>query len=291
MNKKINLHFFQLITVLMLSLLTNTAFAQKSSGVIKGEIKNLEPASSVQNTSAVKETEEVNDEVTLSVSASRNNVRFLLRPKQEAVISSQMVGVISDIKFAVGQRFKKGDTLISLKCGVQNAQVQAQRARVKEYSLTHQSNKDLLAGSAVSKYEVDITRSQLNQQSALLKEAVIVASLCNVKAPFTGGVVSVDVNEFEIVSLGTPLLKIIDDNSLVMSLNIPSFWINKVSVGNFFTINVDETNGNYRAKVTGVSPAIDPVSKTIELRAVLAQKAPELRPGMSGSTSLDFSEK
>ena len=285
------MYTFRLTAVLILSLLTNIGLAQKSSGVIKGEINSSATKSSILSADISKEKQEVNDEVTLSVSASRNNVRFLLRPKQEAVISSQMVGVISDIKFAVGQRFKKGDTLISLKCGVQNAKVQAQRARVKEYTLTHQSNKDLLAGNAVSKYEVDITKSQLNQQSALLREATIVASLCSVKAPFTGGVVSVDANEFEIVSLGTPLLKIIDDNSLVMSLNIPSFWINKVNVGNFFTINVDETNGSYRAKVTGVSPAIDPVSKTIELRAVLAQKASELRPGMSGSTTLDFSEK
>ena len=71
--------------------------------------------------------------------------------------------------------------------------------------------------------------------------------------------------------------------------NIPSTFINKVNKGDFFVVDVDETAKSYRAKVTGVSPAIDPVSKTIELRAVLVQKSAELRPGMSGSAQLNFS--
>lgn len=280
------------ILILGLTLLfINNTYAQKSSGTIRGEIIN--PVEQVERkvVPVINKNNAVNKELqTSSIGSSKNRVRFLLRPQNEAIIATQMSGVISNIKFNVGQRFNKGDILVSLRCGMQNAQLEAQRARVREALLTYRSNKDLLAGNAVSQYEADIAQAQLSQQNATLKESKLVASLCNVKAPFSGGVVSVDVNEFETVSTGTPLLSIINDNSLVMSLNIPSTFINKVNKGKFFTIVVDETSKNYKAKVTGVSPAIDPVSKTIELRAVLVQKSPELKPGMSGTAKLNFTD-
>ena len=279
---------FYIVLAALLTAIGTDAFAQKSSGTIRGEIINKTPSSAQINIPAPKTEASRIPNITAK---SRNDVRFLLRPNNEASIASQMSGVITDIKFNVGQRFLKGDVLVSLKCGIQNARVAAQRARVREASLTYQSNKELLAGNAVSQFEVDISKSQLDQQNASLRETSIVASLCLVKAPFSGGVVSVDVNEFETVSTGEPLLEIIDDSSLNMSLNIPSTFINKVSKGNFFTIDVDETAKSYRAQVTGVSPAIDPVSKTIELRAVLVQKSAELKPGMSGSAQLNFSAK
>ncbi len=288
MNNKINQYSTFFVATLIMFTAIDSASAQKSSGTIQGEIIN-QPVPEITEKNNQKEN--VKDELPFSVKSSSSNVRFLLRPKSEAIIASQMSGAISSIKYNVGQRFKKGDVLIALRCGVQNAQLSAQRARVEEYTLTYKSNQDLLKGNAVSQYEVDIAKAQLNQQRAQLKESSIVANLCQVRAPFSGGIVSVEVNEFETVSSGAPLLKVIDDSSLIMSLNVPSTLINKVNKGNFFTIIVDETSGSYRAKVTGVSPAIDPVSKTIELRAVLVKKSPELRPGMSGSAKLNFSEK
>ena len=279
---------FHIVLSALSVVLAADAFAQKSSGTIRGEIINKAP-SSVPINSQPSNAASIVSPTSNIAARSRNDVRFLLRPNNEAAIASQMNGVITDIKFNVGQRFKKGDVLVSLKCGVQNAQVAAQRARVREASLTYKSNQELLAGNAVSKFEVDISKAQVDQQNAVLRESSLVASLCLVKAPFSGGIVSVDVNEFETVSTGEALLEIIDDSSLNMSLNIPSTFINKVNKGDFFVVDVDETAKSYRAKVTGVSPAIDPVSKTIELRAVLVQKSAELRPGMSGSAQLNFS--
>ena len=83
-------------------------------------------------------------------------------------------------------------------------------------------------------------------------------------------------------------MSIVDDSGLVMSLNVPSSFVNKVKPEDKFTVKVDETGKIYAAKVVGVSPAIDPVSKTIELRATLIEGLEELVPGMSGQANLDF---
>jgi len=226
----------------------------------------------------------------LEKESSSSNVRFLLRPKFEVTITSQMTGIINSIEFDIGERFKKGDTLIKLGCGVQNTRIQVQRARVREASLNYKSNKQLLAGSAVSQYEVDISKSKLDQENALLREANIVGSFCQIKAPFDGGVAAVLSDRYELIPSNTALLKIIDDSELLMSLNVPSNLITKVKNGSHFSVKVDETGKSYKAKVIGVSPAIDAVSKSIELRATLVNKTSELKPGMSGKAILDFQD-
>ena len=107
--KKISLKIIMnAVAVLLVSLLViNHGVAQKSSGVLdSGELE--------QYTSTV---EKIDDTVTQGAANAGNAVRFLLRPIREADISPNMTGIVSKIHFNVGQRFKKGNTLISMQCG------------------------------------------------------------------------------------------------------------------------------------------------------------------------------
>jgi len=83
----------------------NVAIAQKSSGVLDSD--------DVKTYST--NVEQINDTVTKDAASAGNAVRFLLRPIREADISPNMTGTVSKIHFNVGQRFNKGDTLISMR--------------------------------------------------------------------------------------------------------------------------------------------------------------------------------
>ena len=256
----------------------NTTFAQKSSGVLDSdEVKTYST-----------NVEQINDTVTKNAANAGNAVRFLLRPIREADISPNMTGTVSKIHFNVGQRFKKGDTLISMRCDSVNAQLKAQKARVQQYKLEFQADQELLQGNAVSRFTADKSKSSLDEQEALYSEALINYKNCKVIAPFSGGVISKEVQAFEAVTPSLVVMSIVDDSGLVMSLNVPSSYVNKVKPEDKFTVTVDETGKTYAAQVVGVSPAIDPVSKTIELRAAIVEGLEELVPGMSGRANLDF---
>ena len=256
----------------------NTAIAQKSSGVLDSD--EVEAYS--------KNVEQINDKVTKDAANAGNAVRFLLRPIREADISPNMTGTVSKIHYNVGQRFKKGATLISMRCDSVNAQLKAQEARVQQYKLEFQADQELLQGNAVSRFTADKSKSSLDEQEALYSEALINYKNCKVTAPFSGGVISKDIQAYEAVTPSLVIMSIVDDSGLVMSLNVPSSYVNKVKPDDKFTVTVDETGKTYAAKVVGVSPAIDPVSKTIELRAAVVEGLEELVPGMSGRANLDF---
>jgi len=276
------------ISLLLLCSFTS-AQAQKQSGSLSNTGNRYTGIPKKQET-AVADLAKENSVLVKSENFS-DEVRFLLRPKFEVDIATQTSGIVEKIAFNVGQRFNKGDLLVKLGCGVQLARLQVQRAKVKESNLNYKSNQQLLVGNAVSRYEVDIAKSQLEQERAKLNEQSILAKLCKVKAPFSGGVATVYIDKYAFITENTELMKLIDDSELLMSLNIPSKWVDKVQNNAFFSVDVDEVNKRYKAKIVGISPAIDPISKTIELRAVLVNKTKELKPGMSGTAILDFSEK
>jgi len=272
--KSIALTIASLTSVVVL----NTAIAQKSSGVLDSD----------EVESYSKNVEQINDTVTKDAANAGNAVRFLLRPIREADISPNMTGIVSKIHYNVGQRFKKGATLISMRCDSVNAQLKAQEARVQQYKLEFQADQELLQGNAVSRFTADKSKSSLDEQEALYSEALINYKNCKVTAPFSGGVISKDIQAYEAVTPSLIIMSIVDDSGLVMSLNVPSSYVNKVKPDDKFTVTVDETGKTYAAKVVGVSPAIDPVSKTIELRAAVVEGLDELVPGMSGRANLDF---
>ena len=91
-----------------LLMVANVGFAQKSSGV-------LEQDDTLTNSYADRVVN-VEDDVTKNAYAVESEVRFLLRPKREAKISANMSGKVSRMHFNVGQRFRRGQTLISLNC-------------------------------------------------------------------------------------------------------------------------------------------------------------------------------
>lgn len=272
----------RLISLVLLSLLLlmglQHAVAQKSSGVLSDD-----PVESFAHS-----VESVDDLVTQNAAAAGNEVRFLIRPIREANISSSMTGTVKKIYYNVGQRFKKGDVLISMQCASIDAQVAAQRARVEQFSLDYQADQQMLQSNAVSRFTADKSKSSLDEQKALLKQAQVDQRNCKVIAPFSGGVTSKDVQAFEAVTPSVIVMSIIDDSGLVISLNVPSSYVNQVQPEDTFTVVVDETAKIYAAKVVGVSPAIDPVSKTIELRAAITEGLGELVPGMSGRANMDF---
>ena len=256
-----------------------SVYAQKSSGTLDDE----------QIKSYTESVESIEDSVTKNASTTGDAVRFLLRPIREADISASMTGTVSQIHYDVGQRFKKGAVLVSMYCASIDAQVAAQQARVKQYNLDFQADQQMLQGNAVSRFTAEKSKSSLDEQKALLTAAQIDKRNCKVIAPFSGGVISKDVQAYEAVTPSVIVMSIIDNSGLVMSLNVPSSYVNRVKPNDTFTVTVDETSKTYAAKVVGVSPAIDPVSKTIELRAEVTEGLDELVAGMSGRANMDFS--
>ena len=127
-----------------------------------------------------------------------------------------------------------------------------------------------LSGARVEegKADVALARAQLNK--------------CKVQAPYAGQVVKRIAQEYESVDIGAPLIAILEDRYLEMTLNAPSRLITSLVKGIRFRVSIDETGRRYHAEVLRVNPKIDPTSRTFNVTAGFVDTHPELRAGMTG---------
>ncbi|MCK5341646.1 MAG: efflux RND transporter periplasmic adaptor subunit [Desulfobulbaceae bacterium] len=215
--------------------------------------------------------------------AEKAEVRGLLVPETESVLSSQIAGRITDISVKEGDRFKKDQTLVTFDCSILKAELQKARMKLEAATETHDANLQLMELGSTSELEVALSSARMKGAKAevLVNEAK--TDMCVIKAPFSGRVVKRPVQPFESVKGGDPLLEILDDLRLRVHLLIPSQWLRWLKQGTPFTIRIDETGKTYKGKVTMTGARVNPVNQTLEVSASISGKNNELLAGMSGT--------
>ena len=226
--------------------------------------------------------------ITTGTEGIGEEVRALLVPHRQAMISSLVSARVQTIHVQDGDRFKKGDVLISFNCDALVASLRSALAKQKQYQLSHDANVELRKDDAVSKLDVALSEAKLEESRANVALARAQHQKCNVLAPYDGKVAKVDVNEHESVEIGGLLISILDDAQLEMTLHLPSSWVATVSNGTKFKVSIDETGKRYDASVIRVSPQIDPTSRTFEVTAQIIGKQTDLLAGMSGNAHFDL---
>jgi membrane fusion protein (multidrug efflux system) len=221
--------------------------------------------------------------------SSDETARGIVVSQHEATLGSELVARIAALPFAPGQRFNKGDVLVSFDCERYAAELAAARAEQEAAELTLSENRELRRHRAVGATELKVSRARLVKAKAQADALEIRMSQCKLYAPFSGRVVKHFVNAFEIPRANEPLISIVDDANLEIDLLVRSKWLAWLRAGTTFGFQIDELGRVFPAEVFSVGAAVDPVSQTIRLKARFKTTDPAILPGMSGSATFQKS--
>ncbi|MBB2206302.1 efflux RND transporter periplasmic adaptor subunit [Gluconacetobacter takamatsuzukensis] len=203
-----------------------------------------------------------------------------------AQISATMSGQLTEFPFRDGDRFRAGDVLARFQCGQQKATLAHARAEyVKRKGLLEVQNRM----KALGQWSVSDLRSasaDVDAAEADLEMGTAVVAQCTIVAPFNGRVSNVLVHNYQYLSPGTPMLDILDDSSLELSMIVSSMELQQLRPGTPYKVWIHETDHTYDAVVTRLSGKVDPVSKTIKVYGQLVRPEPDLLPGMTGDAIL-----
>lgn len=208
-------------------------------------------------------------------------IRSLLLSSRRTVLASEIAARIKTISVDMGEHFSAGQPLIVFDDAIYQAQAEHAAAVYEAAEKSLEIHRKLLPLDAVSELEMVAAESRLAEARADLNLRHIQVGLATICAPFDGRVVKRMVTPHEYVTPGQPLMEIIDQN-LQLQLHLPSLWLRWLKPGAAFEIRVDETGQTYPARITRLGAQIDPVSQTIETRAEIVGRFPELLAGMSG---------
>lgn len=233
--------------------------------------------------SGVAQAEFENDPLLEGVTSTASEVRGVLRARSQAVLASELPGRVTEIPFAEGQSFNKGDVLVRFDCSAYQAQANASSAAVRAVREELRNKQQLAALNSVGRFEVVLAEARQAQAQAESQVYQVQVQRCQVKAPFDGQVVVRRVQAHESVASGSPLLEIVDNRSLEIHLLVPSRWLGKLKPEQAFSFVPDETDTPINAVVKRLGARIDEGSQTLLLIGSVPANTPGLLAGMSGT--------
>ena len=203
----------------------------------------------------------------------------LLAPSMEVELSSEVPGVMRDLKVQRGDKVKKGQVLMSLNSAVERAALNTARARLEFAQRKVQRNADLFRKNLISDHEQDemLTEQRLAEFQA--KEAQVRLNQRSTRSPLNGIVVERMKEPGEYVD-ETPFLKVVSLNPLHAEVVIQSEFYGQVSPRMPVTLFVDGSAVEHAGTVKIIDPVIDAASNTFAVTVELENDEQLLSAGV-----------
>ncbi len=204
-----------------------------------------------------------------------------LRADEAIVIRPEIAGRVTEIRFSEGQNVARGAVLVRLDQSELAAVVASSRAQLKLEEQKMGRAEDLQKKGFISTQGLDDQRTSLARARAKLAEDEARLAKTEMRAAFAGVAGLRQVSEGQYVAAGTDIARLEKIDQLKLDFRIPEAFIARVKTGQPVRVQVDAYRDKaFSGNVYAIEPGIDDQTRTILLRARVANTELQLRPGM-----------
>jgi len=112
-----------------------------------------------------------------------------------------------------------------------------------------------------------------------------------IKSPISGNIAAINVDIGSMVTPQTLAATIVDYATVKVEFNIAEVNIGCITRSRKVDIAIDGMSENFNAHISEVSPVIDPMTRTVAVKAVVSNPKKLLRPGMTARVNILLGEK
>lgn len=219
--------------------------------------------------------------------ASRVEAIGTLEPNERASLTLTASDRVTAIFFEDGDRVKKGKTLLSLAQREQVALVESAEAQLDQANSELARIEPLARQRAVSQAELDVARRNVNTAAAQLRAVQSRQNDRVLVAPFDGVLGFRRVSVGSMVRPGDVVATLIDDSVMRLEFPVPSSYLRVLHSG----LEIQATSGDlpgqvFTGTVDSIDNAIDPITRSIRVRAKIPNTSGVLKSGMFMSVNL-----
>jgi HlyD family secretion protein len=235
-------------------------------------------------------------------------------PDHSVKVSPAVAGKLIAVSVIPGQRVTRGQVLARLdsrqatdqlaqasaalevaKAGVAQAQTNillAQNTLSRIQTLYDEKiapKKDLIAAQsqlATAKEQLLAAEAQVDQAEATRGQALTQLSFSEIHSPISGVVARRLLNIGDTADTTTPIVQIVDLNTVIISANLPADALVAVRVGDRGQIRSAALRESLVATVMAVSPVVDPQTNTLTIQLRCANPLAHLKEGQSVSVQI-----
>ena len=203
------------------------------------------------------------------------------RANEAVEIRPQISAAVVEILFDEGQRVERGEMLVRLESAEPLAQLAAARAALVDSESQYRRASELFRTKVVSESQLEQLEAQRDAALAAVNAAQARLDHTVIRAPFGGQLGLRRVSLGSIVSPATVITTLDDISRIKLDFNVPEVFLARLEPGLTVTAHSaawpDQT---FAGEVSSIDTRVDPVSRTITVRALVANDDRRLRPGM-----------
>jgi len=211
---------------------------------------------------------------------------------QGVEVSAETGGRVSEIDFESGSIVNKGDVLIQLDTASEDAQLASAEAtaalakasltRVRKLEKQNLSSQDAL-DSAEAKVKETVAQAH-NVRAMIAKKTI--------RAPFSGRLGLRQVNLGQILREGDAIVSLHTLDPIYVDFSIPQKTLLRLKPGLEVRVTVDAAPGDtFTGKILATNPDVDPSTRSVRVRAKVANPNEVLRTGMYANASVVMPDK
>ena len=203
------------------------------------------------------------------------------RANESVSIRPRLPSIVSAVAFEEGQMVDAGDLLIELENSEIRAGLALAEASLTESRSLYERSRSLESRRAISASDLDQLLAQVKVNEAQVEAARARLANTLVRAPFAGRVGLRQVSPGSFVDSSTEITTLDDIETIKLDFSVPETFLAVISEG--MTIEASSVvfpDRVFIGQVESVDTRLDPVSRSILVRAVLPNDTESLRPGM-----------
>ncbi|MBQ0093264.1 MAG: efflux RND transporter periplasmic adaptor subunit [Bacteroidales bacterium] len=239
----------------------------------------------VQGPSQTKEKEAVKVSV-MSVEpvagSDRHSYVGVVDPARKAVVSARHSGTLASVTVRKGDVVSKGQKIAEINSQTAKSAYDVAKASLEQARDGYERANKVYGTGGISEVQYMDIKTKLAQAEAAMSAASRALEECTVRAPFSGVVNDVYVNEGEEINVAGRIATIVDMKAIQIRIQIHEDEINKVSEGLYAYVDVPAFDKEgLRARVIGRSLVPAPLSHSYECNLKLDRIPEGLLPGMT----------
>jgi membrane fusion protein, multidrug efflux system len=223
--------------------------------------------------------------LTVGASAFQSGYEFSgeVRPRVESRLGFRVAGKIIKRNVELGQQVKAGTVLAQLDPQDYRLAAEAARAQVaaastnrdlaaadhKRYVTLREQN--FISGAELERRETALkaAQAQLDQAKAQLASQGNQAAYTTLVADVSGVVTAVEAEPGQVVTAGTPVVRIAQDGPRDVVFSVPEDKVAAVRTGTDVTVKQWSANTELKGKIREVAASADPVTRTYTVKVAL----------------------
>jgi membrane fusion protein (multidrug efflux system) len=204
-----------------------------------------------------------------------------LRANEMVRITANVSDTISHVQFEDGQVVQAGDLLVELTNAEESALLSEAEFMAEEAQRQFERMKQLLDKGTITESLLDERRRESSTAKARLEAVRSRLQDRIITAPFSGHVGLRHVSPGALVSPGVLITTLVDDSRMKLDFTVPALYLNTVRPGTRITATTPVfADRLFEGEVASVDSTVDPVTRSITVRAIIPNDQRDLVSGM-----------